>query len=129
MSKSSDLDKVAKAYLISCIDASGYDGLEPTTDAEKVQFLYTTFVAEYGWNLPRLGLVKALAEYFAGLPPCCTIAFTNVDVLEQAKEWGSLPADATERQEQAILDNWFNFAANKTAQLFRAHVIDVKRIY
>jgi hypothetical protein len=52
-----------------------------------------------------------------------------VEILELAKEWGSLPADATERQEQAILDNWFNFAANKTAQLFRAHVIDVERIY
>jgi hypothetical protein len=129
MSRASDLDKVAKAYLISCIDASGYDGPEPTTDAEKVRFLYDTFVSEYGWNLQRLGLVKALAEYFSGLPSCCTIAFYNDDIVALARKWGSLPAGATERQERAILDNWFNFAANKTAQLFRAHVIDVKRIY
>jgi hypothetical protein len=129
MSESSELDKVVKAYILDHIDATDYDGPEPTTDAEKVRFLYTTFVAEYGWNLPRLGLVNALAEYFAGLPSCCTIAFANVEILELAKEWGSLPAEPTERQEQAILDNWWNFAANKTAQLFRAHVIDVKRIY
>lgn len=122
MSKSSELDKLAKAYIVDRIDATGYDVPKLETDAERIQFLYDTFMREYGWEVRRIGTVKALAEYLKGLPSCCTIAFYHSDILALAREWGSLLPDATERQEQAILDNWWNFAANKTAQLFRKYV-------
>ena len=36
MSKSSELDKKVKAYIIECIDNSGYSDIELTTDKQKV---------------------------------------------------------------------------------------------
>jgi len=122
MSKSSELDKTVKNYIIKCVDASGYDVPAPISDKQKVKFLHETFFAEYGWAIARMGEVKALAEWFSGLPSACTIAFYNDDILELAYKWGSLKANATKAEEQRVLDNWFNFVANKTAQLFRKHV-------
>lgn len=105
----------AKAYIISQIDGTGY-GKELITDQEKVCFLRDCFQKEYGFMIGRVGECKALAEYFAGLPSSCTIAFYNDEILELAREWGE-----TKATDQRILDNYFNFMANKTMQLFRKH--------
>jgi len=40
-----------------------------------------------------------------------------------AKEWGSLPHDATDRQEQAVLNNWFNLMAFRLIRLSEKHNI------
>jgi len=110
------------AYILDCIDASDY-GFAPATDADKLAFLSETFHSEYGWSIERLGAIKAFAEWCQGLPSAFNCEFRNHAIIEIAKEWGSLPADATERQEQKILDNWFNLIANKTFQLFKKHGI------
>ena len=122
ISKSGELDRVVKRYIIDQIDGSGYDKTL-TTDKEKVKFLKDTFYAEYSHEIVRRGELKALAEYFSGLPSCCNIAFTNFDILQLAKKWGSLPENPTERQEIKILDNWWNLLANKTLQLFRKYSV------
>jgi hypothetical protein len=121
MSKSSELDKIVKAYIIDQIDNSGYSEQVLITDSDKVQFLHDTFMSEYGWRVSQVGQIKALSDWFSGLPSCCTVAFYNSDILDLAVKWGSLPADYTERQADKILDNWFNLVANKTAQLFRKY--------
>lgn len=121
MSRTKYLDETVKQYIIDHIDASGYLDDEPETDAEKVKFLAETFQAEYSWAIPRYGLVKALSEWFQGLPSACTVDFYNDAILELAEQWGSLPKHRTERREDAILGNWWNLIANKTAQLFRKY--------
>jgi len=120
MSKSSELDQKVKRYIIDCIDGSGYD-VELKTTAEKIDFLRDCFEREYGHEIKRQGQQKALAEYFAGLPSCCTVAFYNTDILALAVEWGSLPENATEKQEDKILENWFSFIAAKTVQMFNGY--------
>ncbi len=120
MSKSSDLDKVVKAYIIDCINGEPY-GKELETDKDKVLFLRECLNSEYGHMVKRVGEHKALAEYYAGLPSICTLAFYNTDILNLAVLWGSLPENYTEKQAFKILDNWFSFVANKTTQLFRKH--------
>jgi len=113
-----ELAKLAQKYIIGCIDTEGYD-TKANTEKEKVKFLWDTFHAEYGCHMEMgWSFQKSIAEYFAGLPTCCTIAFYNWDILEIAKKWGSLPENPTEKQEDKILDNWFNFMAMKTIQLF-----------
>jgi hypothetical protein len=125
MSKSSELDVNVKRYILSNVDGSNY-GVNPTTTEDKIKFLHDTFYSEYGWAVERMGEQKALAEWFQGLPSACNIHFYNKDILDLAKAWNSLPDNATERQEQKILDNWWNLLAAKTGQLFRRH--NLKRV-
>lgn len=122
--KTADLNKHAFAYILNCIDSSDYDlESEPQTDADKLAFLSETFHAEYGWMVQRVGPITAFAEWCKGLPSSFNCEFRNHAIIDLAKEWGSIPADATERQEQKILDNWFNLIANKTFQLFKKYEI------
>lgn len=114
------LDKTAKQYILDNIDGDNY-GIELSTDAERIQFLHDTFYTEYGWMVDRVGESKALTEWLMGLPSACHIAFMNHEILQIAKEWGSLPENPTEKQEDKILANWFNFIANKIGQLFRGY--------
>ena len=118
MSKSSDLSKVAKQYIIDSIDNSGYSD-QKLGEQEKIKFLRDTFRIEKQWEIDQIGELKALASHIQGLPSYFNIEYRNHEILKIAVKWGSLPVDATEQQEQKILDNWPNFIANKTTQLFR----------
>lgn len=99
-------------YILGSIDGDNY-GVELTTDKQKVDFVYDTFRSEYGYQILYYGgnEVKAFSEYLAGLPSCINIEFRNYYILELAKMWGSIPQDATEKQEDKIIDNWFNYIA------------------
>ena len=111
-------------YIIEAIDADGYD-LTPQTDAEKLQFLFDTFHAEAGWNIERNrgNAIKTFAEWCQGLPSSFNIAWTNYDIEMLAKSWGSLAEDAKDREVLKVVDNYWNFIANKTFQLFKKHGI------
>ena len=111
------------AYILDCIDSSGYGGtdgeaLKLETDSQKLRFLRETFESEYGWNIKRVGEFKALTEWLQGLPSVCTIAFYNHDIIRLAKEWGSLPENATEAQEDKILEGYFRFMAMRILGLW-----------
>lgn len=118
--KGNELARKVKNYIIDNIDGEPYDK-ELKTDEEKIKFLFRCFKSEYGHMIDRYGKQRALAEWFSGLPSVISIDFMNYDILNIAKEWGSIPEDATPREEQKILDNWFNLCAVKTIQLFRAY--------
>lgn len=105
------------AYLYDCIDGDGYD-VELNTNEDKARFLWETFNSEYGWAVERYGLYKAVAEWLSGLPSSISIPFYNSDIVELAKKMGSLPEDATEKQEDKILENYWNFMANKIVRIF-----------
>lgn len=108
-------------YIISHIEADGYDiPLDSLITTEgKLRFLYNTFLAEYGWAIERYGEQKAFREWLQGLPSSLNIEFTNYNILQLARQWGSLSLDATERQERKILNNYWNFITVKTFQLFK----------
>lgn len=110
------------AYILDAISPEAYEATA-TTDAEKLAFLRDTFLAEYGWQVARIGVIPAMREWMMGLPSCYNVDFENYRIIELAKEWGSIPSYATERQEQKILDNWFNLIANKTVQLAKRHKV------
>ena len=118
MSKASELDQKVKRYILDNIDSDCYREEPVTTTAEKIAFLHETFMAEYGWAVDRYGRNGALREWLQGLPSAVHIAFYNGDILDLAKTWGRLRDDATEREEQKILDNYWNLLAAKICQLF-----------
>lgn len=123
MSKSSELDKTVKLYILSCIDASGYQENEPQTTQDKIDFLRDTFYSEKGYTVKQIGEVNAIKEWLQGLPTCLHIEFMNYRILELAKLWGSLPENASEKQEDKILENYFNLLSNKICQLFSGYRI------
>jgi len=123
MSKSSETDqKKIKRYIIDHIDGEGY-GETLTTDAEKIEFLRSTFDAEYGWQIARLGRQHALQEWLQGLPSAVNLPFYSGDILDLARETGGLAVDATERQEQKIIDNYWNYMSAKIFQLFNGYQV------
>jgi hypothetical protein len=117
--------KKAQAYIIDCIDSEAYE-VKTSTDKEKIQFLFDTFRNEYGWYIERVGVNEALKEWYMGLPSVFNMAFTNYDILQLAKKWGTLAENATEKQEDKILSNYWNLLASNTIQLFNKHKVVIK---
>jgi hypothetical protein len=117
--------KKAQAYIIDCIDSEAYE-VKTSTDKEKIQFLFDTFRNEYGWYVKRVGVNEALKEWYMGLPSVFNMAFTNYDILQLAKKWGTLAENATEKQEDKILSNYWNLLASNTIQLFNKHKVVIK---
>ena len=117
MSKSSELDKKVKTYIIDIID-SGYSDKPLNTTEEKLNFLRGRFEAEAGWSIQRIGRQAAMREWLSGLPSSVSLPFCNYDIIQWAVGLGSLPEEHTEKQADKILDNYWNFCAAKILQLF-----------
>jgi hypothetical protein len=113
--------KHAFNYILDSIDGDGY-GVELTTDKQKIDFVYETFKSEYSYTIEhfkRAGIseTRVFADYLAGLPSCINIEFRNYYIIELAKNWGSIPENATEKQQDKIIFNWFNYIAINFFQL------------
>lgn len=123
MSKSNELDKVSKLYILDCIDSEGYEDCtyfnQCETAQDKINFIQARFKSEYQWRVDQVGEQIALTDWLQGL--AINIDYMNYNILNLAVKWGSIPENATEKQEQKILDNWFNFIAAKIGQLFRGY--------
>lgn len=113
-------------YILGCIDSDGYE-IKTETEAEKLNFLYKTFISEYWYKENQVyyhgNIITAFASWLQGLPSSFGIDFENYVILQIAKKWGSIPETATEKQEDKILENWFNFIAINTFQLFKKYKI------
>ena len=107
--------KHAFNYILNSIDGDGY-GVQLETDKQKIDFVYDTFKSEYAQHHGNNGQM-AFADYLAGLPSCINIEFRNYYILEMAKQWGSIPENATEKQEDKIISNWFAYIATNFFQL------------
>jgi hypothetical protein len=114
-----NLKKKIFNYILDAVDADGY-GLELNTPKEKVDFIHETFKREYAHNIKYYGgEYRAFPEWLAGLPSCFNIEYRTHFILELAKNWGSIPAGATERQQEKIVSNWYNFVSVNFFQLLR----------
>ena len=125
--KRSELNKVVFAYILDAIDGEGY-GKTLTTEVEKLSFLAATFKGEYCYpeNLRYYGSCQeTLKNWIMGLPSSFNIDYENYRIIELAKLWDCLPQDATDKQEDKILDNWFNWIATKTIQLMKKHNVTI----
>jgi len=92
----------------------------PDTIPARLQFVVDCFNSEYNHesNRKRYGnTVNVFAQWLQGIPSIFSVEYRNHAILELAKELESISENATEREEEKILSNWFNFAALKFAQL------------
>lgn len=67
----------------------------------------------------RLSTQHKLADWLRGLP--FQLPYWNEDVINLAKSWGTLAQDATEKQEQKIVDNYYNFMAFHIMKYWEHH--------
>ena len=105
-------------YLLDSIDFSGYElEIELKTNQQLINQLFKTFEKEGGFQVDRIGLAPALSDWLSGLPSCINIDFANYDILERAKKYGSLAPDASEKDQDKLLDNYWRFMANKLIKL------------
>ena len=112
-----------KEYILEAIRSE--DDCEELTDKECFEHVRNRFVSEYGFNLGKRGLSNqaVFAEWLSGL--AINIAFMNDDIIELAKDWGSLPADSTERQEFKIIENYFSFMAMQFFKFARRENVEL----
>ena len=123
MSKSSELDKTAKLYLIDamrchlddCDELNAY-GLS-TKDV--IEIIRADFYGSQMWAVSHWGSHQAISDWLQGL--ALPIDYTYHNIIELAKDWGSIPQDATSKQEDKICDNYWSFMANKLRQLFEGY--------
>jgi hypothetical protein len=105
-------------YLLDSIDFSGYElEIKLKTNQQLINQLFKTFEKEGGWQVDRIGFAPALTEWLSGLPSCINIDFANYDILERAKKYGSLAPGATEKDQDKLLSNYWDFMANKLIKL------------
>ena len=90
--------------------------LQPENDVQK---LFLIFKYEMSSRVTQIGFLNAFTEWLQGLPGCIDIPFSNYDILQLALKMGSLKDLNNDKEEQKILDNYWNFSANYFMKLFK----------
>lgn len=100
----------------------------PVTDRGQGAFkaLRAVYLSEYGHEVERSkNYQQTFASYLMGLPSCVSMPFANWEILQLAVAWGSLPADATEKQDEKILENYWSFMAMQYGKEARKHGVNL----
>jgi len=126
MRLSSDQNKKYKDFILnSIIDDPrelGYNfnfNKSSNINQSKIDFFFNQFYQEYQWQIARVGELQALVEYLQGLPSTIHLPIYYYDIIQLAIEYGSIPKDASEKDQMKICENFYNFIANKLIQLKR----------
>lgn len=98
-----------KNYILDCIDSEDDLINKELTKEEKIKYLFDRFYSEYGFMVERVGKQKAIAEWLSGL--AIHIPYTHNDIIELAKNMGSVNQNLSTVQEDRIIENYFNFMA------------------
>ena len=98
-----------KNYILDCIDSEDDLINQELTRDQKIQYLFNRFNSEYGWNIQRVGKYKAMEEWLSGL--AINIPYTYFDIIELAKEMGSIDSNASEALKDRVCENYFSFMA------------------
>lgn len=98
-----------KNYILDCIDSEDDLNNQELTRNQKIQYLFNRFNSEYGWNIQRVGKYKAMEEWLSGL--AINIPYTYFDIIELAKEMGSIDSNPSEALKDRVCENYFSFMA------------------
>jgi len=98
-----------KNYILDCIDSEDDLINQELTRDQKIQYLFDRFNSEYGWNIQRVGKYKAMEEWLSGL--AINIPYTYFDIIELAKEMGSIDSNPSQALKDRVCENYFSFMA------------------
>ena len=109
-----------KQYILDCIELEG-------SAKEKLQSVLTAFDIEYNYRNNKIiypNFRTRFSEYLKGLPSSMSVAYNYCDILDLARQIGSLKENATEEQEDKILSNWWNWITNEFFKLCRREKVE-----
>ena len=98
-----------KKYILDCVQTDS-DNKPFKTDEEKINYIFDRFYSEYGFMIERVGKQKAMSEWLSGL--ALDIEYYNYKIILLAQAMGSLDIGSTHKEEQKIINNYFNFMAS-----------------
>ena len=98
-----------KNYILDCIDSEDDLINQELIRDQKIQYLFNRFNSEYGWNIQRVGKYKAMQEWLSGL--AINIPYTYFDIIELAKEMGSIDSNPSQALQDRVCANYFGFMA------------------
>jgi hypothetical protein len=104
-----------KNYILDCIDSSDDLINQELGRDQKIKYLFDRFNSEYGWNIQRVGKYKAMEEWLSGL--AINIPYTYFDIIELAKEMGSIDSNPSEALKDRVCQNYFSFMAQMVLSL------------
>ena len=98
-----------KNYILDCVDSEDDLNNQELTRNQKIQYLFNRFNSEYDWNIQRVGKYKAMEEWLSGL--AINIPYTYFDIIELAKEMGSIDSNPSQALNDRVCENYFSFMA------------------
>ena len=98
-----------RKYILNTIDY-GCNDEELKTDQEKINYIFDRFYSEYSWNIEKVGKFKAMSEWLAGL--ALGMEYYYSDIIKLAIEMGSVDENPSEKLQEKICDNYWDFMAN-----------------
>lgn len=112
--------KYRKNYRHFILSTIGEEELEerglPNTEAGKIDYLISRIESETGEK--SFG-VASIEKWLSGL--ALNIPFEYWEIIELAEACGSSRYEMTDRQQEKLVDNYFNFMANQIAQMIADH--------
>ena len=102
--------KYKENYKKYILDRVNNDSYSLTTDKEKIEYIFNRFNSEYDWSIKRNGKYKAMTEWLSGL--AIDLPYMNYEIIELAKEMGSIDSNAPEKVIDRVLRNYWEFMAN-----------------
>ena len=114
--------KLIKEYIETAItsDTEKTNPKEAYTEIAK----YFDSAANHAFNKQQIPDNQArFADWLQGIP--LSIAFANWEILELAVKWGSLPENASEKQEDKIIENYWLFMACNMGKFARRLGVDL----
>jgi len=98
-----------KNYILKCIDSEDELIGKTLSRTEKIKYLFDRFYSEYGWLVERKGKFEAMQDWLSGL--AINIPYYYSDIIQLAKDMGSVDNNLTEKQEDKICETYFGFMA------------------
>ena len=97
-----------KNYILSTIEEDG-EGKPLTTDKEKINYIFDRFYSEYGWNIDRVGKLKAISEWLSGL--ALDLEYYYSDIIKLAIKMGSIDENPSKKMQIKVINNYWDFMA------------------
>lgn len=107
------------AYLADAAYSFDDTGL-PDTQSNRARHMWERFDSEYNYSQNRIripSLQLRVAEWLSGL--AINIEYTYCDIIARAEQWHE--TKLTDKQADAIIDQWFKFLAMSLIQMWNKH--------
>ena len=115
-----DFTPAIQAYILSVVESDDFENCEYYNDCSaddlKIKFLKARFYSEYGYNVSRYGLQKAVREWLLGL--ALNVDFNYCDIEKRLQLWGILEGKYSDKKLEKELDLYWDRLACNIVKMF-----------